>query len=74
MSTHPNTVGSGSPAKIKPILIIKGFWPLYETALHCLGKPSEWRKHFGKKALTSYLVEKRLEEEHAIKDYRKYWK
>jgi hypothetical protein len=74
MSTHPNTVGSGSPAKLKPVIYIAGMWPFYQTTLYCLGRDEQRIQHFGKRALTSYLVERRLEEEHVIKDERKLWK
>ena len=72
MGTYPT--GNTSPAKMKPILLINGYWPWYTTTVHCLGKKTEHVKHFGRKALTSYMVSKRLEEEHVIKDHRKYWK
>ena len=72
MSTHPT--GSTSPAKLRPILKITGYWPWYETTVYCLGKDVEKCKHFGRKALTAYLICKRMEEEHVVHDERKLWK
>jgi hypothetical protein len=72
MGTHPT--GNTSPAKLKPILYIKGYWPWYETTLYVLGKREERINHWGRKALMAYLVSQRLEEEHNIKDNRSLWK
>lgn len=72
MGTHPT--GSTSPAKMRPIMYVRGYWPWYQTTVHCIGKKAEHTEHFGRKALTSYMVSKRLEEEHKIIDERKFWK
>lgn len=72
MATHPT--GNTSPAKLKPIMYIKGYWPWYETTVYCLGRDEERINHFGRKALKAYMVSKRLEEEHVIKDERRLWK
>jgi hypothetical protein len=72
MGTHPTS--STSPAKLKPIIYIAGMWPFYQTTLYCLVKGEQRIQHFGKRALTAYLVERRMEEEHVIKDERKLWK
>ena len=74
MGTHPFGAGSGSPASLPGFLHIFGFWPFYKTSYQKIGETAEWCEHFGKKELTAYIVQKRLEGAIEIYDDRKYWK